>query len=307
MNRLNKILSNSQNTQSGATLLFTIILIVVLSVVGVGMFSLIWTSQFNQVEAQKSAKAYYLSESCLRIAAGEYKHSASKNTTLVMLHNKTFTMPDGQGNCSMEIYPYWLYATANYTAGANPIVLYMPGAVPPVDENSSSQIALTAASVSVNLRTTNETAVASNASIGSFNAGAGGTPVTFTLSTPFTGAIAVGNEFYIGYNYTSSTVVASAGGDLVLNINAADTSLLTAYIFPPEKGSIFVESSSGLSQYRYDKRIIHTDVNPDTVTLTNIQAIIGATYTATFPLTINNTPIYMAKSLALRSESDIGN
>ncbi len=44
-------------------------------------------------------------------------------------------------------------------------------------------------------------AVFSNAAIGSFQS-PGGTPVTFTLSTPFSVAIAVNDQFYIGYNYT---------------------------------------------------------------------------------------------------------
>ena len=148
-------------------------------------------------------------------------------------------------------------------------------------------------------------AVFSNAVIGTFSAAAGGTPVTFTLSAPFSVAIAVNDEFYIGYNYTSTAAAPNAGGNLILNISVSDTDEGTAKIFPPVNGSIFVDSGGVISQYVYDERIISTSASPHTVTLTNMRAVPGAP-APVWPVVINNTPIYMGKSLGLRSTSTYG-
>jgi type II secretory pathway pseudopilin PulG len=288
---------NKIQDKSGATLIVLIISMVVIAVIGMAIYSMTYTASLNQVVAQRAAKAFYVAESCVRVAASEYKASASKNVTLVSLHNQTFPMPDNQGSCTVLIYPYWFYATAIYAANASPIILYLPGEVPRVDEDGTTAIAFPA---NGNLKikgASGAVAVFSSATIGAFNAAAGGTPVTFALSTPFSTAIAVNDEFYIGYNYTG-TATPNAGGNLVLNINNNDM----GRIFPPSKGSIFVENASVISQYSYDERIINSGVS---VTLTNMQQVTGAPVPV-WPITISNTPIYVGKSLGLRSTSTYG-
>jgi hypothetical protein len=314
MNPLKKIFSNPLKAESGATLLFVIILIVVLSVVGVGMFTLIWTSQFNQVEAQKSAKAYYISESCLRIAASEYKgaSAANKNSTLVSLHNKEIRMPDNEGSCSVYIYPYWFYVTTTttYPAGTVSVTLYMPGAAPPADQDGTTAITLPA-NINGSLKkrgSGGEVYSFSSATFGSFNAANGGTPATFVLSPALVNALTVSagvDEFYLGYHYTPTATTLSVNGNLTLNIDPADTNDLTAKLFPPEKGSIFVESNGSISQYGYAKRNIVTTSTPHTVTLTGLQDI-SVSKTAAWSVSLTNTQIYMGKSLGLRSQSNYG-
>lgn len=289
--------------KSGATLIAIIVTMLILAVIGAAIYSLTYTASLNQVVAQRAAKAFYIAESCVRVAASEYKAAANKNATLVNLHNQIFPMPDNQGSCAVLIYPYWFYARNVYGLGASSITLYLPGEVPRVDEDGSTTISLFAGGNLKIKGASGAVAVFNNAAIGTFSS-PGGTPVTFTLSTPFNVAIAVNDEFYIGYNYTS-TVSPNAGGNLILNISVSDANDDTAKIFPPSKGSIFVDSGGVISQYVYDERIISTTSNPHTVTLTNMRAVPGAP-APVWPVVINNTPIYMGKSLGLSSTSTYG-
>ncbi len=298
-----KILS-ARMSQSGATLIAIIVIMLVLAVIGAAIYSLTYTASLNQVVAQRAAKAFYIAESCVRVAASEYKAAASKNATLVSLQNQTFPMPGNQGSCTVFIYPYWFYARTAYAVGVTSITLFLPGEVPRAEEDGSTAISLFAGGNIKIKGASGAVAVFSDAAIGSFNAGSGGTPVTFTLSTPFSTAIAVGDEFYIGYNYTGATTP-NAGGNLILNISVSDANDDTAKIFPPSKGSIFVDSGGVISQYIYDERIITTSANPHTVTLTNVQAVPGAP-APVWPVSVNNTPIYMGKSLGLSSTSTYG-
>ncbi|MGP8154895.1 MAG: hypothetical protein ACLQBQ_12305 [Smithella sp.] len=88
-------------SQTGVTLLIIIIAIVVMAILGAGLFALFSTSLFNQVEAQKTAKAYYLAESGIRVVAGEYYSSTNQNATLISLQNKTFNFPHTGGNFAL--------------------------------------------------------------------------------------------------------------------------------------------------------------------------------------------------------------
>ena len=296
----------------GSTLIMIIIGMVVIAVLGVGVYTLSMTAAFNQAEAQKAAKAYYISESCIRIAASEYKAATNKNSKLVELNGKTFTMPNNQGSCMVEIYPYWFYAptATTYSIGATSITLYLPGAVPPVEQDGTTKISLLNIPANVNVKikkkgSSPEEYSFSNAAFGSFN-NPNGTMATFTLKTPLTNqvVIAAGDEFYLGCHYTSTSAAPYEGQDLILNIHPDDTNDLTAKMFPPEKGSIFIDNGN-ISQYSYDKREIVTTSTPHTVRLTKIQAI-SEPYTPTWPVTINNTPIYMGKSLGIRSDANYG-
>ncbi len=287
---------------------------VVIAVLGVGVYTLTMTAAFNQAEAQKAAKAYYISESCVRIAASEYKAAANKNSKLVELNGKTFTMPNNQGSCTVEIFPYWFYTTAAYAAGTNSMTIYIPGTVPRIssDETSTDYTTSVTFPASGYLRIKDQgripawtgTPVLQYSGCSNcappYTVGANGTAVTFTLSAPLTNATIIGEEFYLGYAYTlpAIPVTINAGDNLVLNI---DTNDLTGKIFPPEKGSIFFDQS-GIIQLRYDKR--NVDTNAHTVTLTNIQAL----GTTTLPVTITSNPtIYMGKSLGFRSTASYGN
>lgn len=310
-----------KNSESGVTLVFIIVAITVIAVLGVGLYTLTMTSAFNQVEAQKAAKAYYISESCVRIAASEYKAAAAtnKNTTLVALHNKIFTMPNNQGSCTVEIYPYWFYQKTATTLTCSPtipcdtITLYLAGAVPPADQDGPTAITLKDPNYTIlgNLKKqSGEVYVFSSVTFGNFVAANGGTPATFNLSPSLTSSliIAAGDEFYFGYNYTSTATLPNKNGDLILDIDSTDENDMSAKIFPPEKGMIFVSISSNIYYYVYDKRIYSTS-NPHKVTLHNIQEITGKPYLWPVPIsnvTSNPTPIYVGKSLGLSSTSTYG-
>ncbi len=307
-------------SEQGAMLIVIIISMVVLAITGAAIYTMSSTSHLNQSQAQKSVKAYYLSESCLRIAASEYKAAAitEKISTLINLQNRTFDMPDNQGSCTINVYPYWFYAstTKTYPIGATSITLCLPGEIPKVDENGTTPISLALPDdISAKLKkkgSSTDVFTFSSASFGgAFVAGAGW-PVTFTLKTSLTSEVIIkaGDEFYLGGDYTlpAIPVTISRGGNLVINIDDKDEddddqkSDLTAKMFPPVRGSIFLDIS-GVPQLSYDKRILNTATSPHTVTLTNIQAI-GTTL---LPLTISAHPaIYMGRSLGFKSEAKYG-
>ena len=290
-------------SQKGSTLIVIIVTMVVLAIIGTAIYSLTYTARLNQVVAQRATKATYIAESCVRVAASEYKASANKISTLISLHNQSLIMPNNQGSCTIWIYPYWLYAKTAYNPGETSITIYLPGSLPMVEEESEEPLTFYTGGllkIKKSDNTNRVAAVFSTASAGTFDA-ASGTPVTFALSSPFSVAIATGDLFYLGYKYTSSST-ANAGDNLVLNIPAGDTNDDTAKIFPPKKGSIFVEAGGKISQYSYDQRIINSGTS---VTLTNIRAI-AKTPTPVWPVTINNTAIYMGKSIGFRSKSKYG-
>jgi len=315
VNALKRYLFHKKNVQSGATLLFIIVLIVVLSFIALGLFSLISTSQLNQVEAQKSAKAYYISESCLRVVASEYRAATDKNARLITLNGRTLTMPSNQGSCALTIFPYWFYApsTVTISSGATTIssALFFPGTVPMIDDGGTNAISLTfpATTVTAKLKKRNSSTEVYEFTGATIQALTGnGTGVNFTLKTALTSAVTItaGDEFYLGATYTmpSASTTLTAGGNLVIKLNADDSTAATGRIFPPTNGSIFFDTT-GVPQIRYDSRTVNTSVSPRTVTLTNIQAI-GST---ALPVTITGSTmdIYMGKSMGIRSQSTYGN
>ena len=324
---MNRKIPSRAGDQKGSALIFVIIGMVVVAVLAAGLFSMTSTSAFNQAEAQKDAKAYYISESCIRITASEYKAAtaANKNSKLLELHGKTFIMPNNQGSCTVEIYPYWFYSPAAIPLGTNPITLYMPGAVPRISADETSEDYKTSVTFPDKgfLRvkdlnrippwsgTTELQYTSCSNCAPPYTVGNNGTALTFTLNTPLTNATIIGDEFYLGYEYTPATlpVTLNAGDSLVLN---TDTNDQTAKMFPPEKGSILFKGHPSESEklYQYDARIINASTTPRTVTLTNIRAIPGAPVelNPTFPVTISSNPtIYTVKSIGFRAESHYGN
>jgi hypothetical protein len=296
-------------SQTGATLLIIIIAIVVTAILGLGLFALFSTSLFNQVEAQKEAKAYYLAESGIRIVAGEFHSSTNQNTTLVSLQNETFNFPNTGGSFNLQIYPYWFYVNASYVAGATSITLYLPGILPPVGSGSSTPITIPVPGI-LKLKGYTRVGVFSSApTVGSFNTN--GTPVTFTIdynspgsTSGFAYLLSSGNELYLGYVYNSPQAI-SQGGDLVLS----DPNN-TVGIYPPVNGSINIAQPDSIYQYTYQSIIPQTS----SFTIHNIQPAAGVSPTPKFPIVIRynsgspydvtqTTQIYIGKTLGIQSTS----
>jgi type II secretory pathway pseudopilin PulG len=313
---------HSVKSQSGVTLLFVIIAMLVLAVIGTGLFALFSTSRFNQAAAQKKDKAYYLAESGIRIVAGELHASTNQITTLLNLQGKTFNLSDVGGNVTLQLYPYWFYVNSAYSANATSITLYYPGKLPPINSDSSTQITIPGNGI---LKLKNYTKVGvftGTPSAGSFDA-AKGTPLTFSgltgcfssCTSGFPYAISSGSELYLGYLYNSPQTIVQ-GDDLIL-----DNSNSTAELYPPENGSIYVALYNGIFQYTYESRIPQTidhSAQPSTFTLHNIQPAAGVAPTPIFPFVIKysvsnlydvtkTTPIFLGKTLAIQSKSECGN
>ncbi len=295
--------------QTGATLMVVIISMVVVAALGVALYTLTSTSLLNQLVAQRAPKALYLAESGIRIAAAEYKTaylSDNVNAILCALHNKTLTLPDKVSTVKIGLYPLWFYATAADVndSASETLYLHLPGGAPE-DDNGTLIIPTTGL-----LRVKDEGRVPSwngptstqytIANVGAFDAGSGGTRVTFTLDPAFQDDIIVADEFYLCYaEYTTAQPATSAGNDLILNV----TDIKTAKIFPAQNASFSVVKGNSFYYYKYDFRIINTTAN--TVKLTNLQPV--ATLDALFPLNIIfGDQVIMSRTLSFSSDSRYG-
>ncbi len=289
--------------QAGSTLVVIIIAIVVVAVLGVGMYTLTSTGQLNQARAQNDAKAYYISESCIRIAASEYKAADAnlKNSKLVALNNKSFTMPENQGSCTVQVYPYWFYANTPSTAGSTSIELYFPGAVPPADQDSNNAINIPN-NVEGRLKNANgEVYEFTNTNIESNFTQNAGTKATFTLNAPLgANSIQAGNELFLGFEFSSAVIL---DGNLVITL--PDNAL--SEIFPPERGIIFLDESCDGSNpiiYSYNRR---TEPEQGKVALTNL-AYLGSCSPEPNPFSAGGEIIiYIGKNIGFRSTANFGN
>jgi type II secretory pathway pseudopilin PulG len=313
----------SIKAEAGVTLLVVIIAMVVVAILGAGLLALFSTSLFNQTEAQKTAKAYYLAESGIRVAASDFAHSTNQNATLISLQGKTFNFPATGGSFTLQIYPYWFYVNTSYSVNTASITLYFPGTLPPINSDSSTSITIPANGL-VKLKNNTRVGVFTTApSVGS--PGANGTPVTFTIvsnspcTTPCTGfpySIIAGNELYLGYVYTLPPPAIIQGGDLVFTDR-----IDTAVLYPPANGSINIAQKDGIYQYTYESRIpqtIYPGSPPSSFTLHNIQPATGASPAPKFPIKFTYNPanpydvskttqIYLGKTLGIQSAATYGN
>lgn len=301
-----------KNSQTGATLLMIIISMLVMAVLGVAMYTLTYTATLNQVIAQRAARAFYLAESGVRIAAAEYKAAAAANTirtVMPALHNKEFVLPDNVSKIGVKIYPHFFCSNGNFAANSPSITLHLPGVLP-LDEINGNPITLPASGLLkvkdlVRGDWLDETSRPySSLSVGAFNQTAG-TPVTFNFAAGnrFMDAIIPGDEFYIGAS-TFTTVLPApvAGGNLTLNY----TDLNAAKMFPPQGGTIMIVKGVNppVSYYTYNMRIIDTAVSR--VRFTNMQPITGAPAPNwQFPDSVNDQ-VYVGRSIGFGSNSQFG-
>jgi len=314
MDALQRKFIAGEKKQSGSALIIIIIAMVTMALLGAAVYTLNTTALFNQVAAQRAPKAFYLSESGVRIAASEYRTAVTAgnvNSKLPTLHAKTFNLPDNVSSFTLYIYPHWLYAKDASAAGASTITLYLPGALPRADETDTAISFPTSGLLRVKDTRSTTTTIWSGktdtsytgASPGTFSA-ANGTPVTFTLSTAFTDAIEAGDEFYIGYLTTKDAI--QTGTSLTLYIPTNIDSINMAKYFPPQGGTIFVPQvamANSALRYKYDARIIDSAASPINVTLTNIQDLYGNSAT---PAILNGTKVYIGRSVGFRSTSAYG-
>ena len=327
---------------AGATLVIIILSMLVLTVIGVAIYSLTSTAALNQVIAQRAARAFYLAESGIRVASSEFRivpqridpndpnspdNSAARDKKLISLQGLVFPLPNNQGQFALDVSPDWVYAQTAQTGAT--ITLYFSGDLRP-DLKLTFPAGLPAGGI---LKRKGYTSIASfNTApvIGSFSA-PNGTSIIFKFAAayPYTFIIPSANladEGYIGYIYNSPQTV-NAGGDLVLeNTNpvnkAANGTIYVEHVatYPAPTGGSG-QSYPVMSQYTYDVRIpyvIDPASPPATVTLHNIQAVPGTP--AGFPLVIlynaadlygvdvlHTTRIYLGKTLTIQSTSTYGN
>jgi len=320
MNHFRKYFSGIKS-ETGATLLVIIIAMVVVALLGAGMFSLFYTSSLNQAEAQKTAKANYLAESGIRIVASEFRHSATQNTTLVNLNNKTFNFAGTGGSFKLKIYPYWFYINASYPVHSTSIILYLPGSLPPVNSDDYTPVTIPTDGI---LKLKDNTKVAHFTAVDITQPeGANGKPATVTIASPgFPYALSPGSELFMGYIYNANYSI-DKGEDLVFN----DPNN-TAQMYPPTNGSINIAQSEGYYQYTYESRdplVIDPASPPASFKLKNIQPAKDVAQIPIFPIVIqyrnwsyapcNNddtdvrctTQIFLGRTLGIKSTSTYSN
>ncbi|MCX5852857.1 MAG: hypothetical protein NT072_12545 [Deltaproteobacteria bacterium] len=330
--------------ERGAALVLIVFAIVALAVIGAAIYGVMSTGTLNQTIAQQATKAYYLAESGVRIAAGEWKaaNDATRNAKLAGLTGQTFDMPGG-GQITIKVYPAWLYATSAYSKGATSLTLYYPGEPPLLDKDGTVTAAFPSRGL---LKLKGETVPGLFTSLptaGTRNAT--GTPVTFSIPEPFdpfsnTGfpyAIASGDEFFIGFvETTSGTRIFSLSASscpctsdypgcgypgMDADIHEGDCIILNnsnnqAQLFPSENGEFNLtmsdKSKGPFGRYRYDRRIINN--NNSTATLTNIQGPPTSLFPFQLHYTSGNlydgaatTQIYITGGVGFRSKATYGN
>jgi len=119
--------------REGSALIGLLVTIVIFAALGAGMLSMTDTSTFNQIGANFSTRAYFLSESGFRYIASEFLNASSeaqKEAVLEALHNQTFTLLNNAGQFHLDIYPYWFVTTAN-PAGSQWLQTKVTGGLPP--------------------------------------------------------------------------------------------------------------------------------------------------------------------------------
>jgi hypothetical protein len=301
--------------EKGSTLIAIIIAMVIIAVLAAAVYTLNTTALFNQVAAQRATKAYYLSESGIRIAQSEYRAAVNDgfaNSKLPALHNKTFNLPDNISSFTLYVYPHWLYAKDPFNAGTtNNIILYLPGALPRADETDTAITFPASGLIRVkDVRSTTTTVWSGDTSTpftaatsGTFDATLG-TPITLTLTTAFTDNIVAGDEFYIGYTVGAGQGSTQSGTSLTLYMptTGIDSTNMAKY-FPPQGGTIFIPRSGSAAAYKYNLRIVNTSVSPVTVTLTKIQDLDGNDAT---PNILSGSQVFIGKSVGFRSSSTYG-
>lgn len=332
MNLLHIKYITGENRQSGGTLIAIIVAMVIIAVLVAAVYTLNTTALFNQVAAQRATKAFYLSESGIRVASSEFRAAvaAGANTVhqkLPALHEKKFDMPDNGGSFTVYVYPYWLYyynsdPDATIPAGTSSITLYLPGALPRADDTDTPITFPTSGLLRIkDVRSTTTTTWSgityvsySGATSGTFNP-TYGTPVTLnSLTRPDSGSgfednIVVGDEFYIGYTVETDSTLSLSGTrtDLTLTMptsSGTDSTNMAKY-FPPHGGTLFVPGNVTAKAFKYDLRIITTAGTTITVKLTNIRKLDGTTPAeGEIPKTGNQ--VYIGKSVDFQSTSTYG-
>lgn len=322
MDKIRKKYFAERKYQSGATLVVIIITMLVVAIVGIALYSITDTSNMNQSIAQRSAKAYYLAESCVRLVASEYRNAiaANKNSTLLGLQGKTFSMPANQGQFTIDVSGDWLYALTAQSGTS--ITLFFPGnyrpVVFPAGVTGLLKLKRHAKPALFNANPTVITPPSANGTQVTFTFASAA--VSFTLPNGNPRTINQNDEFYIG-NYFNNVQTVNQGGNLVLgNPNRK------AEIFPAENGTLYIQQTGGIFQYTYTRRNPYTidpsAAPPATITFQNIQPVPGTpSATQGFPLIIIyngtsqatllnytlTTHIYIGKNLLTSCTGTYGN
>ena len=317
------------SSQSGVSLLIIIISILVMGVLAAAMYAIISTSYFNQASSQGAMKALYLAEAGPRIVASEYKAAAAanRNTTLANLNGQTFNT-EGSSQFTINIYPYWLYASAALTSSTS-ITLNLPGGLPLQYKEGTALITFPTRGT---LKVSGKTEVRIFTSTSAAATTTAGTPITLSLSSAFPSTyypIPINSELFIGFVqndagtasiFSPAQQTVSQGGNLILN-----TIGNIAKFFPPENGTFSLALGSGIFNYQYDNRDINV-LNAGKTTLINVQSACPAStacppyptmsnftviYDGTSQTTLldptKTTQIYIGKSLGIRSTGKYGN
>lgn len=123
----------------GSALLIIIVAIILISALGLAVFSLTGTGALDTVVYNNNKQAYYLAESGYRYAASLYLNTENKDkdgtaddekaeVLQKKIDGKQYTLPNG-GKFSLAAYPYWLIPNSDYI-GQTKATFHFPGQIP---------------------------------------------------------------------------------------------------------------------------------------------------------------------------------
>ena len=249
----------------GSVLIGIIFSILIISVLGVVIFSMVDTSSMRQTVDKVSKNSYYLAESGFRYAASQFLHSTDssnngrnddQNAMANTLDGRTLNMTEGA--IQLEVIPFYLVSSSDQAVGATTLNVRFPGAAP----NGFSVPSTGKLQIRTQTRpnaSTAYTTITKQYQYTSFSSN------MFTLlsSNPITTEIP---------EWTSVTVIANPSSQQNITPGSAATLMLSnpvassGFFMPPKNGKFQIQGNSVI--YRYD--YCETDSNSNTSTLHGI-------------------------------------
>ncbi|NJB68564.1 prepilin-type N-terminal cleavage/methylation domain-containing protein [Desulfobaculum xiamenense] len=109
----------------GSVMLAVIGAMVFMGIVGAAMVPMFTTSITDQTVMNRGSRAFYLAEAGYAVAAHEYltADGTNKDTKLLELHGKTYTLADGDGSFTIRMRPRWFEVTGNNNTQLTTVVL----------------------------------------------------------------------------------------------------------------------------------------------------------------------------------------
>lgn len=217
----------SLHSQQGSLLLSVIGALVFAGILGGAMVPMFSTALDDQVVMNQGSRTFYLAESGYNVAAYRYIKANDKDDELVKLHGSEFTLANGDGSFSLEVYPRWMNVSTN--PSGNTITAEIPGGREPDFPRSSGKVEINGQIYDYSLNSVSRDQVKAT--------------VSMTLSGGDISAISGGNLLSM-VAMAKAQSLTNSGSNLILQSGAE--------AFPELNGAFIVQKNN--TTYTYTKR-----------------------------------------------------